>query len=581
MSRSFTLDNLFTTDEVNTVKTAEREQVITMIQNKLKDDPMPTYFHDRNKYDTIYSVSDIHADYRTFLRHLHKFGIVDLKVANVEALLNLSKDDIYNSTFITDTEWTAGKNTLLIICGDIIDGARSYRDDRRKEIITSVDDKEGTFEILLHMFLRNLKIKAQHNESDVMLICGNHDILFDPKWSVDYIHPTAIDYYKKNSIIRKDMLMPFYKNFTLFFGITKKDPTTNPTSINDFEILFLHGGIHYSYKNQVVMFFEETLNDQKSLFKQQIPYEEAIQDKLLYYSTKVPSASGPVPTWARADAEDITSVNHEHCNRYENLPTIIVGHCNNAGQQYNQPSDPDRICTKMLDKDDVTYKCVYPKCFDKDMIPKNINIDTMMSSCFYGTPEEKEHSIKKFEMLKIKTSEKSEEPRFDKYKTVSFNENNELIEYDFQKYHISDYRHNLTRVRNYNNTEKKNVQYIIDKYFTKDKKTFDIWKMLRTSENQQEIETLHNNVISEFINKRNSFIHPNEDKLNKIKTLFEELLNDKNKLKYFQDKYNPQQQSSNGGSKKKFVNKNKTKQKKQKLKRKSKKRRNIRTHKKL
>ena len=216
-----------------------------IIKEKVENDPIPNYFYNRKDYDTIYSVSDIHADYRTLLWYLHKFGIIKLPIDyDVEELLESDNQDfIYNSDFIASVEWTAGERTLLVICGDIVDGKRT----------SEVNDPKGVFEILLHMFLRNLKIKAKEKKSDVLLVCGNHDFLNSEPLYEKYTHKSAKHIYNESLYNRYKLLNEFYKNFTLFFGISNSKlelkNIIEPENIKDFEILFLHGGIHYSKDN--------------------------------------------------------------------------------------------------------------------------------------------------------------------------------------------------------------------------------------------------------------------------------------------------------------------------------------------
>lgn len=555
-----------------------------MIKDRMKNDPPPNYYHYRNNYDFIYSVSDIHADYRRLLRHLHKFEIVNLDTENpsfdAETLLGENDETIYEPKFITDVEWTAKENTLLVICGDIIDGRRIYQ----------VDDNKGVFEILLHMFLRNLKFKAQKKNSDIMLICGNHDVVIYNSLT-DYIHTDAKNYYNFDAVNRKNILQPFYHNFTLFFGITKTD--AEPTNIKDFEILFLHGGIHYTKYNTTEMFFENTLNDQKELFKNEDDnstlYYEKIQEKILGYEKKVDYDSGPFATWTRNDVDDITSVNDKSCDRYAELPTIIVGHCQSIFQMYKQPKNNNRLCTRRTSKynndPDSEYdnnpNCVYAKCFfDKNMIPKVVNIDTIMSSCF------KNNSIRAFEMLKIYASDNTE-PRFNKYTTISLN-NGELVEYEFKEkpeFINAVLEDNMKII--INQKYGINIDEIMNTYFG-DKPSFDIWQKFRNDENNDIIEKLHQNV------KEHIELQPDDGKETAIKNVFTMIVDNETTLQNFIGKYIEKKTNRKkvgktgndetpGGSKKKRMNKNKTRQKKKKrnTKRKSKIRRNIRTYKKL
>ena len=54
-----------------------------------------------------------------------------------------------------------------MITGDLIDGKRGHR---------MVDDPRGSYEMLLHILLFNLRIGARARNSDVLLVIGNHDL---------------------------------------------------------------------------------------------------------------------------------------------------------------------------------------------------------------------------------------------------------------------------------------------------------------------------------------------------------------------------------------------------------------------
>lgn len=303
---------------------------------------------------------------------------------------------------------------------------RTYKEGKqvKTDIIGEVNDTEGTFEILLHMFLRNLKLQAQENTSDVMLIAGNHDaVSVDYFWNL-YVHSTAKKFFEKNKN-RENVLTPFYNNFSLFFGITNIE-TEQPNEISNFDILFMHGGIHYKKENkgtEVVNIFKNTLSDQKIIDKNN---NNIIMEILEDYTNQPGISTKENVTWARDDATGITSTDDTSCERYSSLPTIIVGHCTNDYQEYKQPKDENRKCSDYIEYDSVTPLCIYPKCF-QNKIPKVINIDTMMSGAFKKNTPEKTQA---FEMLKICKGE--EKGDFNKYTTVSINKEGTTVEYDLE-----------------------------------------------------------------------------------------------------------------------------------------------------
>lgn len=528
------------------------DDIINPIHDKLKKDKPPKYYCSKDDYTTIYAISDIHSDYKTLFRHLIKFKFItysnENSDKNIITDINDNNFDIYNPLLVSNVKWNPEKNkTLLVICGDIVDGCRPKFEKREKIGRTDVIDPKGMYELLLHMFLRNLKISARNNESDVILLCGNHDNIYDINLYNNYVHEKAQIFYKSYEN-RHKILAPFYNNnFTLFFGILKekkpfhdelleikkmietdlenkkissadlsnidilkektkldfkfidniqhnlgmfkkqikeqaykpdhkflngkdnyrtgiKDIIENeikminefyPYSIYHFDILFMHGGIHFSldnakkmknnyqytdYPNEGIEIFDNTLIDQQEILKNNEKHEKIKYRSILnlistkYYKAFDNNDEGTNILWARGDsyidatngkedeeysynADKYNKIKRKICTRYKDLPTLIIGHCNNEEQLYAQPDDESRICTKI--GSDHNPSCVYPKCFvkkDDKYIPKVINIDTGLSGCFH---ENSKSPIDYFEILKISTQN-------DEYGTISIKDGTEM-----------------------------------------------------------------------------------------------------------------------------------------------------------
>lgn len=425
------MSELFTEEDVNK---ACRTSIITEFKNqfrniyksihaKIQKDPKPKYYYHKVKdnFDEIYAISDIHADYKALLRHLVKFEFIIYDENSGLNFENIDTDefDIYNPKLISHVKWNKS-NTLLVICGDIVDGCRTGYDNNDNPFIKGeVNDKKGTFEILLHMFLRNLKLQAQKKSSDVMLIVGNHDNVTDNQFWNNYVHSTAKTFFK-NKDNRKNILTPFYKNFSLFFGITNLDREN--LTIHEFDILFTHGGIKYYGYN----FLNDTLNDQIEVNNNNTD----IMKIIIKYTNEVNGSEAPNALWTRdTDEDNIPTVDDPKCQYYKSIrPTIVVGHCPTAyhdQNEYDQPEDDNRICSKTNHG-----FCIYPKCFKEKQgknVPKVINIDTSMSGAFIDNTPEK---MQAFEMLKIyKGGENSD---FNKYTTVSINKKGSIVEYDLE-----------------------------------------------------------------------------------------------------------------------------------------------------
>jgi hypothetical protein len=186
---------------------------------------------DCKEFDNVFIISDIHADFPKFISTLHLNNLIKLP----NDMDPYNKKDIYDPKIITETTWTGGNKTLLLILGDLVDGYR-YND---------VDDTKGTFEILIHIFLHNMRILANANSSEVIFTLGNHDYIsiyndnmeINSKYTYfnSYVHKSAKQYYIDNDTRRK-YLLPFYTNcYYLFVSFQNEGKD---------EIICLHAGLH-------------------------------------------------------------------------------------------------------------------------------------------------------------------------------------------------------------------------------------------------------------------------------------------------------------------------------------------------
>jgi hypothetical protein len=148
------------------------------------------------KYEKVYIISDLHADYRKFLQILASSGIVTLPPGKTLEMLYEPSEDIYDIAYITSTTWNL-ENTLLIIVGDLVDGARTSG--------SEVDDKFGVFELYMHMLLYNLRIQANKpgKKSDVVFTIGNHDYhsVITLSDLFQYIHQSALMHFRLDNYV--------------------------------------------------------------------------------------------------------------------------------------------------------------------------------------------------------------------------------------------------------------------------------------------------------------------------------------------------------------------------------------------
>ena len=113
-------------------------------------------YNDPNKQ--IYIMGDIHGDYQCLVHCL-----VDLcKVCKITKLI----DDEFGYINREYLEWI-DSNSIIVFCGDLI---------HRKRFEDHVLDDECSDIYIIQTLLR-LKVDAQNNEGDIILIAGNHEIM--------------------------------------------------------------------------------------------------------------------------------------------------------------------------------------------------------------------------------------------------------------------------------------------------------------------------------------------------------------------------------------------------------------------
>ena len=155
-------------------------------------------------FGTVIVTSDIHADLLKFIQMLLSAGLVKCEDYEIR-----TPDDVYRAVWWI--EWVAHE-TLLVITGDLVDG--------RRVTGMQVTDKHGSYEMLLHILLFNLRIGARTKGSDLLFTIGNHDlrsILLPDQhegWKI-YTAPEHIEFAPTDVAdtpweCRAYMLAPFY-----------------------------------------------------------------------------------------------------------------------------------------------------------------------------------------------------------------------------------------------------------------------------------------------------------------------------------------------------------------------------------
>ena len=343
-------------------KLLERKKKLT-INNNINTD----------KYTDIYFTSDLHADYRKLVQIL-----VNAKLISIPSGIDIYTNQIYEPRIITESNWIK-PNSLFIIIGDLVDGTRPR--------VSSVKDNQGSFELLLHLLLYNLKIKAESNNSDIIFTIGNHDLhsvlmssntsgINDYRLS-NYIHSDALTFFQREST-RGIILSKFYELSPYLF-----------LNLNNNEIVAVHGGLHNNLKYNPELNIDELIRIQNNINIKglsEINYENFNNNKIQDISSFTNPSIGALWTRFYADSIDRQIVCKTIKENKKNYKFIVVGHCpTNNFEQLAKIMDADKqkynYCER--NKDDNGKGCVViDTCRDVNNAPVLAFVDTALSQAF-------------------------------------------------------------------------------------------------------------------------------------------------------------------------------------------------------
>jgi hypothetical protein len=272
----------------------------------------------------VFITSDVHSDLEKLMLLLFNMNIIDSYYttnpndAASPYYRNYQKpgDIDHIISLLTNFDIILPEPFIFIIVGDIVDGARYDRD-----LYHEVHDEIGNLEILLHIFLYNLKIKARLHGSDFRFTIGNHDwhtVITD---SLDYgmcgayVHNSARNYFG-SEIIRRNCLLPFYEVTPYLI-----------TCVSD-EVVCVHGGLHRNgmYGEPAIVNLTDSLIDiQQRLDASDIlTIVNNIADKAYLSTSGIPTS----PLWTRF-YKDYSRAAACQPTRFK---MVVVGHCPTDGQ---------------------------------------------------------------------------------------------------------------------------------------------------------------------------------------------------------------------------------------------------------
>jgi len=253
-------------------------------------------------YDRVFITSDIHSDFRKFVQMLKLNNLIETPIDPYAG------NDIYEPALITDTRWTGGSRTLVIIVGDLVDGVRSVG-----PVKSELDDPRGSFELLLFSFIYNLRLKANREDSEILFTIGNHEHLtviepIHPDKYYEYVADNAKLFFSGNLAFtpgpRQGALLPFLNTSPYYMLHVHKDDVP--------EFACVHGAFHT-----------------KRTGAPTLPTLEIFQTRLnsglehLHTISRALSNDIDGPIWSRAYGSAPGM-----CDRMITpFPLVIVGHC--------------------------------------------------------------------------------------------------------------------------------------------------------------------------------------------------------------------------------------------------------------
>jgi hypothetical protein len=339
---------------------------------------------DCTKYEKIYAIGDLHSDLPNFISILAKSGIINFDDGSAVESVNIyGENGENNNRSFYNAKWNGGSKVLLVIVGDLVDGKRGR---------SEVDDTKGNFEILIHLFLHNLRIQANATNSEVLFTIGNHDYAAalstereGKDMFINFVTDTAKNFFDRSMENRVYYLSKFYINSPyLFLSLMNGHKE---------EVRLTHAGMHKQLIGSIGEAFDiEKLNKIQNSINVAIMRvtPEDIDSKInpifgMFNSIRnddsnydtitqdVDENSGSQMLWTRAAA----TYEYKKCeplstekDQYD--PILIVGHCvtwtyevlANEIEKRNANGDNCALYNDTAYNEDKTHLCIAADCPD-------------------------------------------------------------------------------------------------------------------------------------------------------------------------------------------------------------------------
>lgn len=147
---------------------------------------------------------------------------------------------------------------LIIFTGDLIDGARKSQDN----VTAEAYDRYGINDVLMHIIIYNLRLQAQRNESDIIVMFGNHELYELLCYNMEYYNLFTTQmvkhqYNQPSGMIESiklysNFILPFYLFDIAFVRFIIKD--------NKIIAIFQHASIDEVQANIILRYFPNFMN---------------------------------------------------------------------------------------------------------------------------------------------------------------------------------------------------------------------------------------------------------------------------------------------------------------------------------
>jgi hypothetical protein len=330
-------------------------------------------------FERVYATSDIHADLPKLIQIIVSAGLVAIEEPTGDVY-----EDVWRVT------WVA-RDTLFVVCGDLIDGRRPVRGGPPRD----VKDPRGSFEMLMHCMLFNLRIQAHALGSDIRFVLGNHEIV------ALFNYPTASGEFRSGFVCeahtrfadaapidaaptdalesRASLLLPFCMCSPFLL-------------IRVGSVLFTHGGFVATSGGIDVDIYERTVGAQRSIDAAVAanPHDvDAVADIISRYrfamvniERTVVLSAAEVRGYAELSLDAMCGRSQTIALSNRGIELVVVGHCVTHGQKA-LAAEFKAMCP--VDGEEagcvVTRGCSYPSASG----PKRLTValvDTGMASCF-------------------------------------------------------------------------------------------------------------------------------------------------------------------------------------------------------